>query len=102
MGWNVERPYRITLTLHARSNDRDIKRFIKLMQLFSKVSGRCLFRCELGYRVMDGFDNLNFVTEKGFVPFELTVYAEKKSRRDRILNNYLRATKAFESQTQIG
>jgi hypothetical protein len=86
-GWGIKEPYRITLTIHLKTDDESIKKFIVIAQAFAKVSNGGFF-CELGWHQLDEYQDFNKVTEAGYMPLDVQVFADTKSRRDRILEKY--------------
>lgn len=73
-------PYKLTITIHVKA-DR-INDFEKVtFSMCNASSSR--FWCELGYD-----DDYNCKTEKGFIPFRITVFCRTKKSRDRLLGKY--------------
>jgi len=62
--------------------------FTSLVRELAGIS-RGGFWCELGYHTINGgFEDLNEKAERGYLPFEIQVFAETKARRDRILKQF--------------
>jgi hypothetical protein len=88
-GWYVDIPYRITLTVHVKTEEIDS--FIKIIKEFSSIADSKLW-CELGYH-----DDLNNNVESGYVPFEVVIKAITKNRRDKYLEKLYKFTKSLTS-----
>ncbi len=86
-GWGIKESYRITLTIHLRTDDESIKRFIAITQAFAKVSNVRFF-CELGWHQICDYQDFNKVTEPGYMPLEVQVFADTKKRRNSLLEKY--------------
>jgi hypothetical protein len=100
-GWGIEIPYRITLTIHLKTDDDSIKKFIMIAQTFSRVSNGS-FSCEIGWQLMNGYQDLNTVTESGYMPLEIQVFAHTKQKRDRLLEKYTKILekKEYEKESE--
>ncbi len=89
-GYLVDLPYRIVVYIHVSS--AHIESF-KLMAQELRAVTKKYFECSLGYQ--DDYSNL---TEDGFVPFIVTMFAENKSNRDKYLVKFLEIAKKYNTR----